>query len=231
MKLLVIEDENGIREALLHTLKKEGYLADGAADGAEGYELIATGLYDLVILDIMLPYINGIDLLHRIRSEKITVPVILLTAKSTLSDKIDGMDSGADDYLTKPFEMEELLARIRMIARRQSIGEQSEPLSAVLSFRTLRLDTRSFEISTENGRSVKLGTKEYQLLEYLLRNHKQVLSREQITDKIWGYDSEAEYNNVDVYISFLRKKISFVGADVQIRAVRGIGYILEEAND
>ena len=224
MKILIVEDEEGLREALLRTLTGEGYLADGAADGDEGYQFICTGLYDLVLLDIMLPVYDGLEVLRRIRKQGIDVPVILLTARSTVEDKVGGMDLGADDYLTKPFAMPELLARIRMVARRGTGSAADHRLRAG----DLVLDTQTYTLScSHNDRSVRLGAKEYQLMEYLMRNADQVLSREQITQRVWGYDADAEYNNVDVYVSFLRKKIKFVQSEAKIGAVRGIGYELE----
>ena len=224
MKILIVEDEEGLREALIRTLTGEGYLTDGAADGDEGYQLICTGLYDLVLLDIMLPVYDGLEVLRRIRKQGIDVPVILLTARSTVEDKVGGMDLGADDYLTKPFAMPELLARIRMVSRRGSGSAADHRLRAG----DLVLDTQTYTLScSKNDRNVRLGAKEYQLMEYLMRNADQVLSREQITRRVWGYDADAEYNNVDVYVSFLRKKIKFVQSEAKIGAVRGIGYELE----
>ena len=224
MKILVVEDEKGLREALIRTLSGEGYLADGAADGEEGYALISTGLYDLVLLDIMLPVFDGLEVLRRIRSQGLEVPVILLTARSTVEDKVGGMDLGADDYLTKPFAMPELLARIRMVTRR---GAGSGPDNR-LKAGDLLLDPQTFMLSCSAGsRSLRLGAKEYQLMEYLMRNPNQVLSREQITQRVWGYDADAEYNNVDVYVSFLRKKMKFVQSAAKISAIRGVGYELE----
>ena len=226
MKILVVEDETGLREALIRTLTGEGYLADGAADGDEGYSMICTGLYDLVLLDIMLPVYDGLEVLRRIRKQGIDVPVIMLTARSTVEDKVGGMDLGADDYLTKPFAMPELLARIRMVSRRGTGTVTDSRLKAG----DLILDTQTYTLSCSGSdRSVRLGAKEYQLMEYLLRNPGQVLSREQITQRVWGYDSDAEYNNVDVYISFLRKKMKFVQAETKISPVRGVGYELEAA--
>lgn len=225
MKLLVIEDEAGLREALVYELCGEGYLVDGACDGDEGLSLIETGVYDLVILDIMLPKRSGLEILQIIRAKKNAVSVILLTARSEIEDKVKGMDCGADDYLTKPFAFPELLARIRMVSRRQYSAQGADNK---LQVGNLMLDTGKHELnSLASGRHVQLGNKEYQLLEYLMHNPGQILSREQITEKIWGYDSEAEYNNVDVYISFLRKKLQFVAADVQIRSVRSVGYVLQ----
>lgn len=224
MKILVVEDEEGLREALIRTLSGEGYLADGAETGDEGYTLICTGLYDLVLLDIMLPVYDGLEVLRRIRNQGIDVPVIMLTARSTLDDKVTGMDLGADDYLTKPFAMPELLARIRMVSRRGT-GTVTD---SRLRTGDLILDTQTYTLScSNNSRSVRLGAKEYQLMEYLMRNSDQVLSREQITQRVWGYDADAEYNNVDVYVSFLRKKIKFVQSESKISSVRGVGYELE----
>lgn len=225
MNILVIEDEEGMREAVIRSLKEEGYGAEGACNGEDGYDLIKTEIYDMIILDIMLPKMNGLQVLSRIRQEGMTIPVILLTARSELDDKITGMDSGADDYLTKPFNMEELLARIRMVTRRS----YQVSVSNLLNVNDLTLNVQTYEItSTKSGRTVKLGNKEFQLLEYLMHNAGIVLSREQITEKVWGFDSEAEYNNVDVYISFIRKKMQFVGTNVKIGSVRGVGYQLQE---
>ena len=224
MKILIVEDEEGLREALIRSLTGEGYLADGAADGDEGYQLICTGLYDLVLLDIMLPVYDGLEVLRRIRKQGIDVPVILLTARSTVEDKVGGMDLGADDYLTKPFAMPELLARIRMVVRRGAGSGTDHRLRAC----DLILDTQTYTLECAAGsRSVRLGAKEYQLMEYLMRNAGQILTREQITRRVWGYDADAEYNNVDVYVSFLRKKMKFVQSASKISAVRGVGYELE----
>ena len=224
MKILVVEDEKGLREALIRTLSGEGYLADGAADGDEGYSMICSGLYDLVLLDIMLPVYDGLEVLRRIRKQKMDVPVIMLTARSTIEDKVGGMDLGADDYLTKPFAMPELLARIRMVSRRKAGNSIDNRLKAG----DLILDTQTYTLScTNNNRSVRLGAKEYQLMEYLIRNAGQIISREQITQRVWGYDTDAEYNNVDVYVSFLRKKMKFVQSAARISSVRGVGYELE----
>ena len=224
MKILVVEDEKGLREALIRTLSGEGYLADGAADGDEGYCMICSGLYDLVLLDIMLPVYDGLEVLRRIRKQEMDVPVIMLTARSTIEDKVGGMDLGADDYLTKPFAMPELLARIRMVSRRKAGNSIDNRLKAG----DLILDTQTYTLScTNNNRSVRLGAKEYQLMEYLIRNAGQIISREQITQRVWGYDTDAEYNNVDVYVSFLRKKMKFVQSEAKISSVRGVGYELE----
>lgn len=229
MKILVVEDEQGLREALMESLRASDYLVDGTGDGESGLDMIRGNSYDLIILDIMLPGLNGMDLLTIIRKLNITVPVILLTALSQLEYKVQGMDSGADDYITKPFEMKELLARIRMIMRRNTSG--FDPGNSTLTMGSLELNTLDFTIScTGSGRNMQLSKKEFHMLEYFMRNPGQVLSREQITLRVWGYDSETEYNNVDVYISYLRKKLMFVRSDAQIVAVRGIGYKLEEGS-
>jgi DNA-binding response OmpR family regulator len=186
--------------------------------------MICSGLYDLVLLDIMLPVYDGLEVLRRVRKQKMDVPVIMLTARSTIEDKVGGMDLGADDYLTKPFAMPELLARIRMVSRRKAGNSIDNRLKAG----DLILDTQTYTLScTNNNRSVRLGAKEYQLMEYLIRNAGQIISREQITQRVWGYDTDAEYNNVDVYVSFLRKKMKFVQSEAKISSVRGVGYELE----
>lgn len=226
MKILVVEDEARMREAIIENLKLEGYLADGAENGEIGLDMIRSGLYDLVLLDINLPRLNGIDVLSIARKLGINTPVILLTALSQLEDKIEGMDSGADDYITKPFEMKELMARIRMVTRRQS-GAPTD--SGILKVGNLVLDTSSHcARNDESDRNVQLARKEFHLLEYMMRNVDYVLTREQITTRVWGYDSDSEYNNVDVYISYLRKKFAFLKVNVQITSVRCVGYRLQE---
>ena len=231
MKILVVEDEERLRDALLESLRMEGYLADGTGDGESGLDMIRSGIYDLVLLDIMLPRLSGIDVLTITRKLKINVPIILLTAMSQLENKIEGMDSGADDYITKPFEMKELFARIRMIARR-STGSDSDK-DNVVTCGDLELDTGSHSLKcTLSGKSIPLAGKEYHMLEFFMRNPGQVLSRDQITLRVWGYDSEAEYNNVDVYISYLRKKLLFLKTEARIAAVRGVGYkLVSEGGD
>lgn len=225
MRILVIEDEQGLREAIIESLIHEGYLTDGAADGETGLDLIRSGLYDLVLLDRMIPVLDGLDVMDIVRKLKIDVPIILVTALSQLEDKIEGMDSGADDYITKPFEMKELLARIRMVLRRK--GSQSSINPNIVSVGNLILDISAMSISCrDNSKTMQLASKEFHMLEYLMRNEGQVLSRDAITLKVWGYELEAEYNNVDVYISYLRKKLIYLDVDVQITAVRGIGYKL-----
>lgn len=230
MRILVIEDETGLRDAIIDSLKQEGYLADGAEDGETGLDLIRSGLYDLVLLDRMLPVLNGLDVLYISRKLKIDVPIILVTAMSQLEDKIEGMDGSADDYITKPFEMQELMARIRMVLRRRNA--QMPANTNLITVGNLVLDTSSMCISCQDSsRSMQLASKEFHMLEYLMSNEGQVLSRDKITVKVWGYESEAEYNNVDVYISYIRKKLLFLKVNVQIVAVRGIGYKLHAGDN
>ena len=224
MRLLLIEDERPLAEALAASLKKENYAVDLSFDGADGLDQALTGIYDVIILDNMLPKMSGIEVLRRLRAEKIQTPVLMLTAKSELEDKIEGLDSGADDYLTKPFQLKELIARLRAVSRRKGELEETD-----LRFGDLVLDTKLCEISCrDTKKTMKLGLKEFQLLEYMLRNRNQIITKEQIVEKIWGFDSEAEYNSAEVYVSFTRKKINFIGSKVKIKAVRGVGYTLEE---
>ena len=225
MKLLLVEDEKRMAEALLELLRHENYEADWCADGISGTEAIESGIYDLVILDVMLPKRSGIDVTRQVRAEGIRVPILMLTAKSELEDKVAGLDCGADDYLTKPFLSQELLARIRALGRRV-LGSPDDQLS----YGDIALSQRNCLLSCKaTGQSVRLSEKEYHILEYLLVNQGQVLSREQFALKVWGYESDAEYNNVEVYLSFVRKKLAFVGSSVTIKAVRGLGYELRYA--
>ena len=198
------------------------YSADVCYNGIDGLDNAMTGIYDCIILDIMLPGMNGIDVLRNLRSEKISTPVLLLTARSEISDKINGLDCGADDYLTKPFVTGELLARVRAVTRRKGeIVDESR-----LEFNGLCLNKNTCSISC-GGNDVKLSLKEYNVMEMLIANPGQILPKERIIEKIWGSESDVEYNNIEVYISFLRKKISSISADVQIKTARGIGYFIE----
>lgn len=223
MRLLLVEDEEGFAEALCTSLKMEHYIVDRAADGEKGLEFGLSEVYDAIILDIMLPKLDGLSVLGRLRREGITTPVLLLTAKSELQDKITGLDCGADDYLTKPFHREELYARLRALTRRRDNGGTPDQLA----FGDIYMQQGSNELSCPaTGKSIALNGKEYQLMEYLLRNAGQIISREQIIEKIWGYDTDAEYNNVEVYISFLRKKLQFLKAETSIQTIRKLGYRL-----
>lgn len=221
MRILLIEDEIALAEALTEILKQNGYLADSVFNGPEGLAYIRTGIYDLVLLDIMLPGLDGLSILKTIRREKIFTPVILLTAKSELSDIITGLDAGSDDYLPKPFSTSELLARIRAISRR---GCQYSEDS--LDYEDLSLHKNSMELSCGSN-AIRLGLKEYQLMELFLRNPRQVLPKDLIISKIWGMDTDADYNNVEVYVSFLRQKLQALETKVRLKTNRGVGYRLE----
>ncbi len=222
MRILLVEDEKRMAEALCCLLRLENYEVDHYANGVDGLNAILSNIYDIVILDVMLPEMNGFEIAKRVRSKGIITPILMLTAKAELDDKVTGLDSGADDYLTKPFMTKELLARLRALGRR-TLGITD----GILSFGDITLDTSTLTLSCNaNGQSVRLSEKEYRILEYLIANSGQILTREQLAVKIWGFDNDAEYNNVEVYMSFTRKKLSFVQAKTEIKAVRGIGYEL-----
>lgn len=221
MRILLVEDEEYMAQAVTQVLEKNNYTVDLAHDGEYGLDCALSGIYDIIILDIMLPGRSGLEILKTLRQEKIAVPVLLLTAKSETEDKVTGLDLGADDYLTKPFEMQELLARLRVLARRkQEITVQSgyEFGDVLLNPYTLSLFCGS--------QSFKLTLKESQLLEMLMDARGGVISKDRIIEKVWGFDSEAEDRHVEVYISFLRKKLKALGANTSIETVRGIGYAL-----
>lgn len=222
MKILLIEDEKRMAQALCELLRQEKYEVDHYADGVHGFMALTSHIYDIAILDVMLPGMDGYEIAQKARSEGIKTPILMLTAKAELDDKVNGLDSGADDYLTKPFMAKELLARLRALARR-SMGAND----GILTYGDIALDTHAFTLScVTNQQSVRLSEKEYRILEYFIANSGQVLTREQLVMKIWGFESEAEYNNVEVYMSFTRKKLAFVEAKTEIKAVRGIGYEL-----
>lgn len=220
MRVLLVEDERRMAQALCELLRLEKYDVDHYADGIEGYEAVCSGVYDVIILDVMLPHKNGFEIVKEVRQKGIKTPILMLTAKSELDDKVTGLDCGADDYLTKPFMTKELLARLRALVRRNI-----NTLDGTLTFGDITLDKNtSMLICGEN--SVRLSEKEFRILEYLIANQGQILTREQLAIKIWGFESEAEYNNVEVYMSFARKKLNFVKAKTEIKALRGIGYEL-----
>lgn len=222
MRLLVVEDEVQLADALSEILKRNMYNVDTVYDGVDGLDNALTGVYDCIILDIMLPGMNGLEVLSNLRREHISTPVLLLTARSEIEDKINGLDCGADDYLTKPFITGELLARVRALTRRK--GEIIDDSNLDFNGLTLNKDTCSV---IWKGIDVKLSLKEYQIMELLISNPKRILPKERIIEKIWGYESDVEYNNIEVYISFLRKKLVSINAPVQIKTARGIGYSLE----
>ncbi|MBQ6553289.1 MAG: response regulator transcription factor [Clostridia bacterium] len=221
MKLLLAEDEKRMNRALCEILRQEGYEVTSVENGEDALYEIEGGLYDLIVLDVMMPGMNGFDVAKSARRSGIRTPILMLTAKSELDDKVEGLDSGADDYLTKPFLTKELLARLRALGRRNVPTDDGR-----LKFDDITLDTKNAELRCENGKSVRLGEKEMRILEYLITNQGRVLTRDQIALKVWGYESDAEYNNVEVYTSFARKKLAFVGSRCEIKAIRGIGYEL-----
>lgn len=223
MKILVVEDERPLSDALVELLKQNGCLVDAEYNGHGGLDAALTGLYDLILLDIMLPLADGLTVLSELRKAKVSTPVLLLTAKAEIADKIAGLDAGADDYLTKPFAAGELLARVRAMTRRKS-----EFVGDVLRHRDTTLD-RSTHLLACGGKSVKLGLKEFQVMEMLMENTGKIVARDRFIEKIWGYDSDAEYNAIEVYISFLRKKLQAIASAARIKAARGVGYTLSEA--
>lgn len=222
MKILLVDDERQLTDALSVILKKKNYSVDCANNGEDGLDLALSGIYDLIILDVMMPKIDGLTLLKTLRQEKIDTPVLMLSAKSEISDKIDGFNLGADDYLTKPFDTSELLARIRALLRRKATFTGD-----VLSFGDISLDRDSYKLIHQD-KSIALGKKEFQILEMLILNDGKSIDKEKFIEKIWGYDSDAEYNTIEVYVSFLRKKLIAVGAKTEIKSLRGIGYTLGE---
>ena len=221
MRILLVEDERELSNALVAILTRSNYSVDAVYDGEDALYYLDTEIYDVVILDIMIPKIDGIQVLKTIRQSGNKSPVIMLTAKSQIDDKVVGLDAGADDYLTKPFATKELLARLRAISRR---GE--ELTQSVLTFGNISLNRTTFELYSDYG-NFRLANKEYQIMEMLLLNKDHLISTEKFMDKIWGYDSEAEINVVWVHISFLRKKLSQLKANIQIKANRNMGYSLE----
>lgn len=221
MKVLLAEDEKRMNRALCELLRREGYEVTAVDNGEDALYEIEGGLYDIIVLDVMMPYMNGFEVAKKARAAGIKTPVLMLTAKSELDDKVEGLDSGADDYLTKPFMTKELLARLRALSRRNMPTNDGS-----LKYEDLTLDVKNAALKCDNGQSVRLGEKELRILEYLISNQGRVLTREQIALKIWGYESDSEYNNVEVYMSFARKKLAFVESKCEIKALRGIGYEL-----
>lgn len=222
MRILIVEDEVHLAEALSQILKKHHYSIDVVHDGQAGLDNALSGIYDLLLLDIMLPGVDGITILKTIRAQGMPTPVILLTAKGEIPDKIAGLDHGADDYVAKPFSTEELLARIRAALRRK--GEVV--MEDGLKFGDMDLNTTNLKLTCK-GKELKLNLKESELLELLMIRKQAVSTKEQIIEKLWGFDSDVEYNNVEVYISFLRKKLTFLNSSVRINTIRGVGYVLE----
>ena len=221
MRLLLAEDERELSDALVAILKHNNYSVDAVYDGREALDYLEAQEYDGAILDIMMPKVDGLTVLRTIREQGNSVPVLLLTAKTGVDDRVDGLDAGADDYLGKPFAMKELLARIRAMTRRRT-----ETTNTVLKMGNVSLDRSTYELFTEKD-SLRLANKEFQMMEMLMSNPGQIISTERFMEKIWGYDSETEINVVWVYISYLRKKLANLEANVEIKAIRNQGYSLE----
>ena len=225
MKLLLVEDNEQLNKALSTLLKRNSFVVDSAFDGEEALIYIKQYEYDIIVLDIMIPIINGLEVLKRIRTMKLDTPVLMLTAKSTTEDKIVGLDLGADDYLAKPFNTDELLARLRALVRRRPHINSEQ-----LEFGDLRLDLSSLTLSC-GDKQVLLANKEFQILSILMKNPKSVTSLEKITDSVWNADDYLTSDNVWVFISYLRKKIDSIGSKTKIKSIRYQGYFLEYKND
>ena len=223
MKLLLVEDEKELSEALVEILTKNKYVVDAVYDGEDGLNYALTDIYDVIVLDIMLPKLNGLSVLKEPRKKEITTPIIMLTAKSQIEDRVQGLDLGADDYLTKPFAAEELLARLRSITRRKGNVINDN----YLSYGDIRLDLNTYDLEVK-GESIRLTLKEFEIIKYFMERPKVVVSKDDLITKLWGFDAEIEYNNIEVYISFIRKKLQHLNSEVNIVTIRGVGYRMEE---
>ena len=223
MKILIIEDEYNLADAISSMLKSKKYSVEIQTDGEDGLEEALTGIYDLIILDVMLPHKNGFEILKELREEKINSKILMLTAKNTIDDKMIGFNNGADDYLTKPFHMEELMARVNVQLRKtNNISSDAMELGDII------LNIKTMELCNKNeDHKVKIIGKEFQLLELLMNHANQVMEKEQIFVKIWGYDTECDINTLDAYISFVRKKLKLVKSKINLKAIRNMGYVLE----
>ncbi len=226
MNILIIEDEYSLADAIKETLENEKFNVTIKTNGEDGEDEALTLNYDLILLDVMLPKKNGFEILKYLRDEKITTPIIMLTAKSEIDDKLNGLEHGADDYITKPFSMRELIARIKAVLKRANNIEDTD----ALEYGDLVLDLKNAKLKCKEN-EIQISGKELELFEQLLLNKNQISSRESLLERIWGFDSEAEYNNVEVYITFIRRKLKLIDSNVNIKAVRGIGYKLEVKND
>lgn len=221
MRVLIVEDDAGLRDAVATVFAEESYQVDEAGDGEEGLLLAEQGIHDLLVLDIMLPGLTGIEIVKRLRKKGQTVPILLLTARDSVADRVKGLDAGADDYVVKPFAVQELLARARAVLRRHGVLNPEGDLS----YDRLSLRPKSHDGYVED-QPLKLTAKEYKLLEFLLLNKEQILTREQIFDRVWGFDVDTSSSVVDVYLHYLRKKLAPAGCDHLLRTVRGVGYML-----
>lgn len=224
MRVLIVEDEIRLAEGLAQIMAEQRYQVDQVYNGVDGLDYALSGQYDIIILDVMLPRMDGFEVARRLRAAHVSIPILMLTARDETSDKVVGLDCGADDYMTKPFVADELLARIRALTRRQG-----EVLTEEIVFSDLTLYLSSHSLSVGEN-SLRLGFKEFEVLRLLLSNPRSVVPKEDIILKVWGMDSDAEDNNVEVYISFLRKKLSFLGSAVTIGTVRKVGYYLEDTS-
>ena len=223
MKVLIIEDEYNLADAISSMLKSKKYDVNICTDGLDGLDEALTDVYDLIILDVMLPHKNGFEILKELRDENINSKILMLTAKNTIDDKMEGFNNGADDYLTKPFHMEELLARVNIQLRKsKSISND------IMKLDDISLNIKSMELyNIDNNSRVKIIGKEFQLLELFMNNPNQVLSKEQIFIKIWGYDTESDINTLEAYVSFIRKKLKLIKSKIKLKAIRNMGYVLE----
>ena len=225
MNILIIEDEHRLADSICEIFRSQKYTCDAVYDGEDGLAYAESGIYDVIVLDIMLPKINGFEVLKKLRSKHINTPIILLTARDDISDKVKGLDFGADDYLTKPFSKDELLARVRALSRRTG-----EIIIDELKYADLTLNLNNYKLFC-GSKFIRIGHKEFEILKLLMSNPTQIFSKDDIITKIWGYLSEAEDNNVEVYISFIRKKLQFLQSNVLISTVRKIGYHLDTHKD
>lgn len=220
MRILVVEDERRLAQALRAILEGEKYMVDTVYDGGDGYDYGQSGIYDAIILDVMLPVMDGFEVAKKLRENKIDTPILMLTARDSVDDKISGLDIGADDYMTKPFEPKELLARIRSVTRRKG-----EVVIDDLVFGDIRLELSAGELYC-GSKMVRLNFKEFEIMKLMMSNPGGTFSKDDLIVKVWGYDSDATDNNVEAYISFLRKKLRHIGATVNIEAIRKVGYRL-----
>lgn len=227
MKILIIEDEYKLADVIASRLEDDKYIVDISTDGEDGLYLALNGEYNLILLDVMLPKLNGFKVLKEIRKNNIDTKIIMLTAKSELDDKLNGLTNGADDYITKPFHIEELIARINI-----QLNKNKKNSKDYLEVGDLKLNLKTSNlICTTTQESIEIGKKEFLLLEYFIENKDIVISKEQIYNRVWGIDNEIESNNLEAYLSFIRKKIKIIGSCISIRAIRGLGYKLEVLNE
>ncbi|MDH6365984.1 MULTISPECIES: response regulator transcription factor [unclassified Breznakia] len=226
MRILIIEDEKKLADSLAQVLKKHNYIVDVAYDGIDGEEQALANIHDLILLDVMLPKQDGFEVLSALRAQDIQIPILMLTAKDRIQDKIRGLDYGADDYIAKPFDTQELLARIRANLRRRNVAIEDDELV----FHDIVLDKANLIVKSRNDQ-ISLTLKEAEILELLMSNQQSITTKELLLDKVWGYDSDANFNHVEVYISFLRKKLKYLSSTTIIQTIRGVGYKLTEVSD